>query len=118
MPPPFWQFLTRRWLGLSPDLAHTWWNALSRSRWTEARTFHQAVLRYDQHPAPAQRPREDKLTMSALVAPRDLMRLVEDLVRERCLLRREATKIEDALLRRLDAAGEWQEQRQEEAYDR
>jgi hypothetical protein len=110
MPPPFWQFLTRRWLGLSPDLAHTWWNALSRSRWTEARTFYQAVLRYDAHPAPAQRPTEDKLSMSGLVEPQALMQLVEDLVAERCLLRREASTIQEGILLRLDATGEWREQ--------
>jgi|SoiMethySBSTD1v2_1073268.scaffolds.fasta_scaffold3681752_1 hypothetical protein len=82
--PPFWQFLTRRWLGLSPDLAYTWWHALSRSRWSETRTFYQAVLRFDQHPAPAQRPSADKLAMSGLVTPQDLIPLVENLVHERC----------------------------------
>jgi hypothetical protein len=109
MMPPFWTFLCRRWLGLSNDLAYSWWNALGKSQWHEARTFHQAVLRYDQHPAPAHRPAEDKTTMSGLVAPGYLMQLVEDLVREKVLLRRDATKIEDGILARLDAAGEWRE---------
>jgi hypothetical protein len=107
MPPPFWQFLCRRWLGLSPDLAHTWWHALTRSRWSETRTFYQAVLRYDAHPAPGQRPSEDKLAMSGWVSPGQLVQLVESLVHERCLLRRDATTIEEALLSRLDATGEW-----------
>ena len=111
MPPPFWQFLTRRWLGVSPDLAHTWWGALTRSRWTEARSFRQAVERYDQHPAPAQRPTEDKLAMSALVEPGQLMRLVEDLVTEHVLLRREGSMIQEAILTRLDATGAWREER-------
>jgi hypothetical protein len=108
--PPFWSFLCKRWLGLSNDLASSWWQALGRSRWTEARAFHHAVLRYDRHPAPAQRPYEDKLTMSQLVGPQYLVGLVEDLVHERVLLRREAVRIEDAILGRLDAQGEWQEQ--------
>jgi hypothetical protein len=107
MPPPFWQFLTRRWLGLSPDLAYTWWNALSRSRWSAPRTFHQAVLRYDQHPAPGQRPLEEKLSMSGLVEPQALMQLVEDLVAEGVLLRRDSIKLEEALLGALDATGAW-----------
>src|SRR4029453_5095939 len=80
--PRFWVFLCKTWLGLSSDLAATWWHALGKSRWTEARTFHQMVLRYDQHPAPAQRPTEDKLTMSAVVGPQYLMQITEDLVQE------------------------------------
>jgi|SoiMethySBSTD1v2_1073268.scaffolds.fasta_scaffold202304_6 hypothetical protein len=111
MPPPFWQFLTRRWLGVSPDLAQTWWGALTRSRWSEARTFYQAVLRYDAHPAPAQRPSEDKLAMSGLVEPQALMQLVEDLVAEHVLLRREGSMIQEAILTRLDATGAWREER-------
>jgi hypothetical protein len=107
--PPFWTFLCRRWLGLSTDLAATWWHALGKSRWTEARAFHQAVVRYDQHPAPAQRPQADKDLMSGLVGPQYLMQVVEDLVRERVLLRREATKIEDAILGALDATGDWRD---------
>jgi hypothetical protein len=105
--PKFWTFICRTWLGLSSDLAWAWWHALSKSRWTEARAFHQAVLRYDQHPAPAQRPTEEKTCMSALVGPGYLVQLVEDLVRERVLLRRDAAKIEDSILVKLDAEGEW-----------
>jgi len=110
MMPPFWTFLCRRWLGLSTDLAYTWWHALGKSRWTEARSFHQAVLRYDQHPAPAQRPAEDTTTMSGLVAPGYLMQLVEDLVHERVLLRRDGTRIQDGILGKLDSEGAWREQ--------
>ena len=105
--PRFWVFLCKTWLGLSSDLAHAWWGALCRSRWTEARAFREAVVRYDQHPAPAQRPLEDKLHMSGWVAPEQLMALVEDLVREGCLLRREASTIQEAILAALDAAGAW-----------
>jgi hypothetical protein len=113
--PPFWQFLCRRWLGLSPDLAHAWWHAVRRSRWTDARTFYEAVLRFDQHPAPGQRPAEDKAYMSGLVEPRALMRLVESLVREGCLLRREASTIQEAILRRLDSQGEWRDEERRSA---
>jgi hypothetical protein len=107
--PRFWVFLCKTWLGLSSDLASSWWQAVGRSRWTEARTFHQAVLRYDQHPAPAQRPQADKLTMSQLVGPQYLMQILEDLVAERVMLRRDAAKIQDGILAKLDSQGAWQE---------
>ena len=111
--PRFWVFLCRTWLGLSRDLAYAWWGALCRSRWSASRAFREAVLRYDAHPAPAQRPTQEKISMSGLVEPQALMQLVEDLVREGVLLKREAIHLEEAILRRLDSQGEWQEQRQE-----
>jgi hypothetical protein len=111
--PRFWVFLCRRWLGLSSDLTHTWWHAVRRSRWSAAAKIHEAVLRFDAHPAPGQRPTEDKAYMSALVEPQALLQLVENLVAEGCLLRREAIQLEEAILVRLDSQGEWQEQRQE-----
>jgi hypothetical protein len=106
-PPKFWVFLCQRWLGLDQALTWSWWNALSKSPWTDCAALRTTVLHYDAHPYPGQRPEAEQVQMSDRIAPGQLLRVVEDLIRQHLLLRRDATVIEEKILRKLDRTGEW-----------
>jgi hypothetical protein len=105
--PKFWLFLCQRWLGLDQSLAWSWWNALRKSHWSACEELRTTVLNYDRHPYPGQRPEAERTEMSDAIAPGELMRVTDYLVRQRLLLRRDATQIEEAILHRLDREGEW-----------
>ena len=47
--------------------------------------------------------------MQDRIAPGALMQTVDSLVRQRLLLRRDGSQIEEAILRRLDRTGDWRE---------
>jgi hypothetical protein len=105
--PKFWVFLTQRWLELDQQLSWSWWRALGKSPWSACTDLRTHILHYDGHPYVQQQPEADRQRMDALIAPGALMRVLEDLVRQKLLLRRDAAQIEDAICSRLDRLGEW-----------
>ena len=108
MVPKFWIFLCLGWLDLNQQLAWSWWRALGKSSWSQCAELRTHVLQYDAHPYVGQQPEADRRHMDALIAPGALMRVTEDLTRQRLLLKRDASVIQDAILRRLNSQGEWQ----------
>jgi hypothetical protein len=105
--PRFWVFLCQRWLELDQSLTWSWWRALGKSPWSACEELRTTVLRYDRHPYPGQQPEAERVQMSDLIAPGQLLMVIEDLIRQQLLLRRDGAVIEEKILRRLDRHGEW-----------
>jgi hypothetical protein len=105
--PKFWVFLCRDWLQISHDLSWSWWRALDKSPWSACDELRTSVLHYDAHPYPGQRPEAERVQMSERIVPGQLMQVIEALVRQHLLLKRDAGQIEEALLKRVDRFGEW-----------
>jgi hypothetical protein len=105
--PKFWTFFCQRWLELDQSLSWSWWHALSKSPWSACEELRTTVLNYDGHAYPGQRPEAERAEMEGAVAPGQLLRVIEDLIRQRLLLRRDGAVIEEKILRKLDRHGEW-----------
>jgi len=107
--PKFWIFLCRDWLRISHEVSWSWWRALGKSPWTRCRQLHQQVLHYDRSAFPAQNASREEV--SAWTEPGTLMQITAELVTQGLLLRRDSAVIDQAVLDRLTANGEWKEQR-------
>jgi hypothetical protein len=103
--PTFWRCLCRDGLRLDDHLAWSFWRALSHSSWTLCAEFRASLLRYDTLPAP--RPEADRQRVRELMTPEHLVRVVEALIQQRLLLRRDGVVIEEALLALAAAHGQW-----------
>lgn len=109
-PPPvpkLWLFLAHDWLALRTDLVHSWWQALGKSADASAQALVQAVMTASAHPYPAQQTDATRQAVITQMAPDVLVQGVEELVEAKLLLRREASQIEECILRKLDATGQW-----------
>jgi len=81
-----------------PALASTWWGALSRARWTRPVSWRQQVQLY----------RSCRLFLCQVSPPQLVVDVLEDLHREgRLLSRRQASALEDHILRWVNADGAW-----------
>ena len=105
--PKFWIFLTRRWLQLPDHLSWSWWRALGKSPWSQCADLRTCVLNYDGHPFVQQRPEAERQHLQMLLEPGQLLQVIDSLVRQKLLLKRDGAQIEEAILKRLDATGEW-----------
>ena len=105
--PRAWVLLCQHWLELSEQLCRCWWQALRRSSWTNAVTLSQAVFDYEQCLYPQHRPTEAKALMHTQFHPGTLISVIEGLVVQKLLLRREGFQLVEAILNKMDARGEW-----------
>jgi hypothetical protein len=65
------------------------------------------ILKYDAHPFVGQQPEADRRRMDALIAPGHLLQVIDSLIRQHLLLKRDGVALENAILRRLDRSGTW-----------
>jgi hypothetical protein len=84
------------------SLALIWWQALSQSHHPRALAVRQAVLLFDAAPVA-----ETYHLIYGICAPQTVIEVLEALVDEGQLLRRQATAIEEAVLCHVDRDGEW-----------
>jgi hypothetical protein len=102
--------LTTDWCPLPRSLAWTWWRALVRAQWSTSVEWREAFLVFAR--------RCDGVPSRAVLAhffahhcaPHDLVTLLESLVQEQVLLRRDGRMIEEILLRQCDHEGQWKHQ--------
>jgi hypothetical protein len=87
--------MCREALGLGEPLAWSFWRALSKSQWSGCREFRAALVRYDALPTP--RPEADRQRVRELMTPEHLVGVIESLVRQQLLLKRDAGPIEEAI---------------------
>jgi hypothetical protein len=109
--PKLWQYLTEHWLTLDPDLARSWWFALSHARWSHAMEWREQFVAFA---------RQDGLVTADVV--RDffgqvatlpqLTHLLEVLMQEKVLLARDGKRLEEALLALADCTGAWKHLRE------
>ena len=100
-PPCVWGMLMDYWQ-VPAALAVVWWQALSQSHHPRALAVRQAVLLFDAAPVA-----EAYHLVYGICAPQTVIEVLEALVDEGQLLRRQATAIEEAVLCHVDREGEW-----------
>ena len=113
-PPALWRFITEQWLQLSPALASHWWSALGKSTWSSAVALRTALHDFSALPFPAQAPSDVRTAIETALQPRALVQVLEDLVRQKLIMRREARVIEAAVLSHTDATGQWHHLKEKE----
>jgi hypothetical protein len=103
MGPPHAFTLLTDWLGLRPALSRTWWTALAKTPWADAVALHSATLLADAVPR-AMLPTH---LIHQVWAPKQLIDGLEACVAVGTLSRRDATRIEEHILRYTTAEGRW-----------
>ena len=98
--PPIFQTLADHW-DVPEHLARSWWKALMQAEWSEAAGWRETLIAF--HPA-----RQDpRALVTDACPPATVVAVLELLVREHCLHRGTATKIEERLLSHVNAGGRW-----------
>lgn len=97
IPRTFQNFST--YLRLPDSLTRRWWEALSRSTWTESRALRQSFLLRDVVVFTGQ--------ADGIASPLNMTKALENLVRERCLTRDQANALESYILACTTKAGRW-----------
>ena len=82
------------------------WKALYRARWTVAASFRQRLVLFEGQPAVHRLSGVDSLVRDHL-PPADVLAVLEALVAEGLLRRRDRITIEEKVLTCIDAAGAW-----------
>lgn len=81
------------------------WKALMSARWSQACELKRLLVYYNQLGANEARSQH---VLETLCTPQHVLGILEALVQEKRLTRSTASQIEDALLRQVDARGQWQ----------
>ena len=103
-PPILWREFCQSWLGLSSHHTGRWWAALCRSRWTRAVVV-RGTLRG--HEVVDTQIEQVWHLYHDILSPRALLGLIEDLIQERIVARRDTCTIAEAILRQVDVHGQW-----------
>jgi hypothetical protein len=104
--PKLWQVLTADWVPLAPDLARAWWYAVAHARWSLATAWREQFLQFARQEGMVTREYVTDFFAKAATL-HQLIALVEWLMQEQVLLRRDGKTIEEALLAQADAHGQW-----------
>jgi hypothetical protein len=99
----FWEWFGRD-VGLTEDEIAQVWDAISTAQSSAVGWWREAVVRFDA--APPGEP-SAAVFLAATATPDRIMRVLEALVAERRMARRQVTQVEEKLLERIDAAGCW-----------
>jgi hypothetical protein len=97
------QALTWLW-GLTRSQRELLYQALARSRWSEARAWLSTLTLYDPRSAGGETTRH---IIYEIAAPARVVKICENLWREGQLTRQQCTDLEDTLLQQVTATGEW-----------
>ena len=105
--PRLW-YTFRRYFGLHADAATQWWAALVQSKAPRAVQWLRQLQFYDAKPQWNQQPEAIQSYVVRSMPPAVIVHVLEDLVEEGLLSRARATALQEAVLERVDAAGQWQ----------
>jgi hypothetical protein len=104
-PPQLWQVVAHDWLGLAPPVAWQFWRALVRARWSTSVAWREQFLSLSRQQAALTRNLVGDFLGELCTLP-TLIALVEALMQEHVLLRRDGTQIEERLFSAADATGQ------------
>lgn len=107
-PPQLWGFLARRWLQVPDALAWQWWAALNHATWSVPRAWKDAIIAFDRQPRHVQTVEAVYGFLQVQCTAEAMLTVLENLVHEQVLTRRQSSAIEEHVFRRLDACGRWQ----------
>jgi hypothetical protein len=93
-----------RYFGLNPDQQDRVWGAIARAKWTVASSWRQTVWLLD-----SRNPSPDAVAvfLTQHSPPSRLMAVLEGLVQERVLSRKEVNAVEEKVLAQVSADGQW-----------
>lgn len=96
-----------QYAGIDEHYAARWWKALCQARWSTSRSWQQALILFDQS-ARTQAQLDRVLPFLHEVSPPGrVIKVIEDLWRERLLTRSQAGLLEDKVLACVGKDGEW-----------
>jgi hypothetical protein len=105
-PPPLWLTLAQYWR-LSERQTRQTWAALYRARWQVASAWRMVLVHFEgQHPS-LRSPERVWNFLSVNVQPETCINVIEALISERLLSRREGSQIEEHILSHVSADGDW-----------
>jgi hypothetical protein len=103
LPPPCWMMLSK-YFGLNPDQQDRVWGAIARAKWSVASSWRQTVLLLDSR-GPS--PDTVGVFLREHSPPSRVMAVLESLVQEKLLSRREVSAVEEKVLAQVSADGQW-----------
>jgi hypothetical protein len=101
--PNAWAVLAHEWWGVSKEVTWDCWQGIASCPWTEVVTFRQQLLLWPTITTGR------AAAVSHGVRPQDVLHIVDLLVKDRRVSKREAAQIEEAVLAHVDARGAWKE---------
>ena len=111
-PPQLWTTLTTNYLSLPASTSWQLWRSIVRSRWSRSVEWREQFLCLSRQHAVLSRTLVADYLGELWTLAR-LTQLVEGLVAERVLMRRDGTKIEEALFGCADATGQFHQRQKE-----
>lgn len=105
-PPKLWRCLAQHVLRLDERHSWTWWRALTAARWQDSAAWREQFLAFA-HREGHTSAEDVEAFFRAHATPHRLVALIEDLIAERILLRRDGSRLEEQVLRLVQADGQW-----------
>ncbi len=101
--PNAWAILAHEWWGVSKELTWDCWQGMASCPWSEVVSFRQKLLLW-----PTIETGRTAAIFHGLTPPM-VLTIIDLLVRDRRLSKKEATQLEEAILNHIDAKGDWKE---------
>jgi hypothetical protein len=101
-----WLTLAEFW-GLSTQQSRQAWSALYRARWTTAANWRRVLVHFEGQRPTLRSPERVFAFLAAQVMPETILGVIEGLISEGLLTRREGNAIEERVLRHVGPTGDW-----------
>lgn len=105
-PPTLWRLLSR-YFALDAGDERRWWQALRGARWSKAATWRQQLDGFERLLSVGQTPDAITAFIMREMPPAMIVAVVEALVVEGQLRRRQAARIEERILQKVRPDGQW-----------
>jgi hypothetical protein len=105
-PPRLWGWLWAEWCPLPASLAWVLWRAVLKAQWSTATQWREQFLAFEKPDRVLSRDLVEAF-LAEHASPQQMMALVEQLMEERRLLKRDGRQVQDRLLAHVDRHGEW-----------
>jgi hypothetical protein len=109
-PPTVWGWLWREWVPMPASVSWVLWRALCKAQYPPADAWRARLNAFD---APDRLLSRDLVEdfLQEIATPHALMEVVEALMKEHVLLRRDGHRVQEQILRHVTASGQWKHHR-------
>jgi hypothetical protein len=108
-PPRLWTWLCTHWCPIPASLAWCWWRALSKAQYPPADLWRARFVAFDREDRGVSRDIVESF-LAEIASPPQLIDLVEHLMKERCLVRRDGHHLQEHILAHVDHTGQWKKE--------
>ena len=102
-----WRCFALKCWHLTPRQAETWWLALQGAKYSESAAWYQALMAFERRPLWEQKVGDVTAFLEAEASPQRVLYILEALVHEKRLLRRDAVSIENKILEQVRSDGQY-----------